>query len=220
METERNKTRCTIPPYQTKPIEIAFRCLCYIPREKSNFLSKVVAQVPREESSPSLARHFRCSSGKTSNVTRARGRSINLEERPIGKKRTRGVTGYRLDGRSIRKGQWKRIVVAVVARTSLPDGKREPGRKLRKLAAAGASDYANSLTNVSCNQTAIYQSINSTNRTIYGHNNRRCLLPCSFPLVFSCLSLRLLRVPLHFFHSLLVSFRRALGQYQRGNFNL
>lgn len=71
-----------------------------------------------------------------------------------------------LGTRSIRKGQRKRIVVA---RTSLPDGKRDPGRKLRKLAAAGARDYANSLTNVSCNQTAIYQSINSTNRTIYGH---------------------------------------------------
>lgn len=44
------------------------------------------------------------------------------------------------------------------------DWKRWPGRKLR---GSRSGYYANSLTNVSCNQTAIYQSINSTIESIY-----------------------------------------------------
>lgn len=39
------------------------------------------------------------------------------------------------------------------------------GTKVERIAVGGY--YANSLTNVSCNQTAIYQSINSTIESIY-----------------------------------------------------
>lgn len=51
------------------------------------------------------------------------------------------------------------------------DGKRWPGRKLR---GSRSGYYANSLTNVSCNQTAIYQSINSTIESIYDWRSWAC----------------------------------------------
>lgn len=165
-----------------------------------------------ERNRPFFARHFRCSSGEQQTILKHRTslcswsfhKSWRTSDRWWQETDTRGhrISFRRSLGTKRAKKKDRRRCSYVTSRR----GKRDPGRKLRKLATTGARDYANSLTNVSCNQTAIYQSINSTNRTIYGLLRAPSL---SFFLVS-----RLVFVSfafLRFFHSLFVSFRPALG---------